>query len=89
MAYSFSVLTQSKWGNKIAYVLSMTCDANSGSIQTPLSVVEAISVTPQSAATTAPKFKINLNSGATAANGFIMGSSCTNGDSYYIIAIGH
>lgn len=89
MAYSFAVIGQTVEGNKRQYFLSMTCDANSGSIQTPLSVIDAYAVTPSSAATTAPKFKANLNSGATAANGFLFGSSCTNGDSYFVVVWGH
>lgn len=89
MAYSAAVLYRTVDGNKVQIAYSMTCDGNSGSIQTGLSVIEAVFVTVTSAATTCPKFKRNVNSAGTAANGFLFASSCTNGDNYVVLAIGH
>lgn len=77
-------------GNKYKENWTVNCDANSGSFQTGLSVVDGVDgIVVNSAATTCPKTKPNLNSGATATNGFIFMSSCSNGDVYYITVVGH
>jgi hypothetical protein len=67
----------------------VTADANSGSFQTGLQVVEALVYAPVSAATAGQKFKANLNASAVTTNGYVFASSCTNGDQFTVIAIGH
>ena len=89
MAFSNSILYQTMWGNKKVVAISMVADANSGSITTGLSVVESVQATVVSAATGAQKFKMNLSAASAAANGSIMVSSCTNGDVFQVLAIGH
>lgn len=88
MAFSRASVVQSVWGNKRVETFVLTADANSGAVDTGISVIEAIMTAVKSAATGSQKFKANLNSGATALNGSIMCSSCTNGDDFYVTVIG-
>lgn len=77
-------------GNKYRENWTVTADANSGSFQTGLSVIDAIDgVAVFSAATGSQKFKANLNASATATNGAVFCSSCTAGDQFNIVCIGH
>lgn len=88
MAFTKSVDFTTVWGNKKVVGLQVTADANSGAVDTGLSVIESVYVGVISAATGAQKFKINKNSGATASNGSLMMSSCTNGDAFHVVCIG-
>lgn len=90
MAFTNTRLVRNIEGAKIVEYWDVTADANSGSISTGLSVIEAIAgVTVVSAATGAQKFKANLNAASAAANGSILVSSCTSGDRFIVVAIGH
>ena len=88
MAFSAASVEQSVFGNKRMVSFILTADANSGAVATGLSIIDAVSVTPKSCATTAPKFKINLSAASAAANGSLFGSSCTSGDEFYVVAYG-
>jgi hypothetical protein len=88
MAFTKSVDFTTIFGNKKVVGLTITADANSGAVDTGLSVIEHVQATVISAATGAQKFKKNLNSGATASNGSLMMSSCTNGDAFHVVCIG-
>lgn len=88
MAFSKASAVQSVIGNKRMVTFELTADANSGAVDSGLGVVESIAVAVKSAATGSQKFKANLNSGATALNGSIFCSSCTNGDVFYVTVIG-
>jgi hypothetical protein len=88
MAFSIADRVQSVWGNKRVVTFTLTADANSGAVDTGLSVIEAVSTGCKSAATGAQKFKANLNSGATALPGSLFVSSCTGGDDFYVTVIG-
>lgn len=88
MAFTATNLFTSVFGNKRVVGLLVTADANSGAVDSGLSVIEAITVGVVSAATGAQKFKKNLNSGATALNGSIFMSSCTNGDAFNVVVYG-
>lgn len=88
MAFSATTVFKSVFGNKRVVVLNVTADANSGAVDTGLSVIDAVTVGVISAATGAQKFKINKNSGATALNGSLMMSSCANGDAFHVMCIG-
>lgn len=88
MAFSKTVLFTTVFGNKRAVGLEITADANSGAVDSGLSVIETLSPGVISAATGSQKFKRNLNSGGTALNGSIFMSSCTNGDVFHVVAIG-
>lgn len=89
MAFTATKLYQYNEGNKVLIAYDVTADANSGAISTGLSVVEAVIATVQSAATGGQKFKRNLSAASATANGTIMCSSCTSGDAFTVIAIGH
>lgn len=90
MAFTNTRSLRTVWGNKVVEFWNVTADANSGVISTGLSVVEVIGgVTVVSAATGAQKFKANLNAASAAANGSIMCSSCTAGDNFIVVAVGH
>lgn len=89
MAFTATKLYQYNSGNKVVIAYDVTADANSGVVVTGLNVVEAIFTSVQSAATGSQNFKRNKNASGTAANGSIMVSSCTNGDLFHLIAIGH
>lgn len=88
MAFTKTALFTTVMGNKRQVALEVTADANSGAVDSGLSVIEAINVGVISAATGAQKFKRNLNSAGTALNGSIFMSSCTNGDVFHVIATG-
>lgn len=88
MAFTATQLFTTAWGNKRVIGLTVTADANSGAVESGLSVIDAIVVSVQSAATGSQNFKKNLNSGTTARNGSIMISSCTNGDAFTVICVG-
>lgn len=90
MAFTNTRLIRNIEGNKVIEYWSVTADANSGSVATGLSVIEAIAgVTVVSAATGAQKFKMNLSAASATANGTIMVSSCTSGDQFVVVAVGH
>lgn len=89
MAFTATKLYRYAEGNKYVEAYDVVADANSGSIQTGLSVVDAVIATVQSAATGSQKFRRNLSAASAAANGQIMVSSCTSGDQFTVLAIGH
>ena len=90
MAFTATKLYRFAEGNKYRECWQISADAASGSFQTGLSVVDAIDgIVPVSMATAAAKFKANLNSGATAANGFVFVSSCAANDVFNVVCIGH
>lgn len=90
MAYTFSQIYVTSWGNKKVQAISVTADAASGAILTGLSVVEAVvGITLQSAATAGFKVKANINSAAAASNGSVFVSSAANGDVFTIVVSGH
>lgn len=88
MAFTATKLFTSVFGNQRVVGLTVTADANSGAVDSGLSVIDAIVVGVQSAATGSQKFKKNLNSGGTALNGSVFVSSCTNGDAFTVVCIG-
>ena len=89
MAFTASQTTATVWGNKLVKVLNVTADANSGAVTTGLGVVEWVQVAVVSAATGSQKFKANLSAASAALPGSIFMSSCTNGDTFTVVAIGH
>lgn len=89
MAYVATSIVRTVFGNKRAVGFNMTADAASGAVDTGLSVIEGfLGAVPVSAATAAPKFKVNLNSGTTANNGSLFVSSCTAGDVFFVTVFG-
>lgn len=88
MAFTKTLAFQSVFGNKRVVYMTITADANSGAVDTGLSVIEHVQATVRSAATGSQKFKANLNSGATALNGSLFMSSCTSGDVFYVAVFG-
>jgi hypothetical protein len=88
MAFSKGTAVQTVFGNKRIVSFELTADANSGAVDSGLSVVEAIWTAVKSAATGSQKFKANLNSAGTALNGSVFCSSCTNGDVFYVTVMG-
>ncbi len=92
MAFTNTRLVRNIEGNKVVEYWNVTADANSGSVITGLSVVEAVfGYTAISITTAAPAihFRPNISAASAAANGSIMVSSCTNGDNFIIVAVGH
>ena len=73
--------------DRIAHFI-LTCDANSGAIDSGLSVIHSVHVTAKSATTTSPKAKINLSATQIAGNGSLFMSSCASGDDYYVTVYG-
>lgn len=88
MAFSKSVLFTTVFGNKRVVGLTVTADAASGAVDSGLSVIDAIVVSPKSANTGGTRFKQNLNSGTTALNGSVFVSGCTSGDDFTVVCIG-
>jgi hypothetical protein len=88
MAFSKSSVKQTVFGNERVVHMIISADANSGAVDSGLSVIDSIGVAVKSAATGSQKFKANLNSGATALNGSIFCSSCTSGDDFYVTVYG-
>lgn len=76
-------------GDKRMQVLEVTADANSGAVDTGLTVIDSAHATPKSAATfSRVKCKENVNSGGTALNGTVFMSSCTSGDAITLVVYG-
>lgn len=88
MAFTATSLYKTVMGDKRVTGFTVLADANSGSVDTGLSNIEAISVAIYSCATNTQKFKANINSGGTAANGMLFMSSCASGDQFYVTAVG-
>lgn len=90
MAYSATRLYRFATGNKYEECWQVTADAVSGAFATGMAVIDAVAgMCPVSAATAAPRFKINVASAATATNGQLSISGCTSGDVFNVICIGH
>jgi hypothetical protein len=89
MAFSKTQLFTTVFGNKRVVGLSVVADANSGAVDSGLSVIDAVLTGVSSAATGAQKFKKNKNSAGTALNGSIFMSSCTSGDDFFVVVIGN
>lgn len=90
MSFTNTRLYRTVWGNKIVEAWDVTTDAASGSISTGMSVIEAIiGVVPVSAATAAPKFKMNTSAASATANGVIFVSSAASADHFIVVAAGH
>lgn len=88
MAFAKTGVVQTVFGNKRAVGMLVTADANSGAVDTGLSVIEGVMVAVRSAVTGSQKFKANLNSAGTALPGSLFMSSCTSGDDFYVTVFG-
>jgi hypothetical protein len=88
MAYAVTSRVQSVFGNKRVVTGVLECDATSGAVDTGLSVIEGISLSPKSAATASVLVKLNLNSGATALGGSLFIDNAASGDDFHFIATG-
>ncbi len=88
MAFSVASRKQTVFGNERVVHMIVSADANSGAVDSGLSVIDSVSVAVKSAATGSQRFKINVNSGATALLGSLMMSSCTNGDDFFVTVYG-
>lgn len=89
MAYSVTVVDKTVFGNKRVCILDVTADAQSGVVDTGLSVVDALSLGPVSMNTfSLVKVRPNINAASAAANGKLMISGCTSGDRLFITVYG-
>lgn len=88
MAYSATQAFTSVFGNKRVVGLTIAADAASGAVDSGLSVIEMMTISPKSAATAAPLMKMNQNSGATALNGSIFIKNAASGDDFFAIVVG-
>lgn len=89
MAYTAVIAKQTVHGDQRTIQYEITADAASGSVATGLQYIDSIQVTPISMATTAGKFRRNLNAASAAANGSVMVSSIASGDVFYMQVYGH
>ena len=92
MAFTFTLLKQIVAGSERQAIYKVTADTTySGSVQTPVGFIDAVLLTPLSAAVIsgAINVKANANTGTvSAANGAFLISGCVNGDVYYAVVYG-
>lgn len=88
MAFTTSFLVKTVMGDKRVHGLRVTADAASDAIDTGLSVIDHVSVAPQSMASAAGKFKINALSAGTATNGFLAITGIASGDVLFVTVYG-
>lgn len=93
MAFTYSSVVKSVFGNLRVAVGKVTADAVSGSVAIPgMSVVLAASYSPISMTTngsgTATRCNINVLEAATAANGYVAFSGCVNADTFFVTVYG-
>lgn len=91
MAYTFTKVTDLSFGNKRGVLYDVTLDdAYSGTVATPLGVIDYIEVSPISCASVGMGiiFKINTTTASAAANGSVFISSNTDGDHLFMTVFG-
>lgn len=88
MAYTVSVSNKTVYGNQRVHHLAITADAATGTIATGLSVVEGLSVAPDSMATAAVKLRKNALPAGTASAGSVAVSGAANGDAFFLTVYG-
>lgn len=88
MAYTVGVNQKTVFGNMRVFFLSITADAATQTVVTPLSLIYGHSFAPQSLSTGAIKIYANSNASGVAANGSLGISGCTSGDVFTVIVYG-
>ena len=88
MAYTI-VRTPAVLGNKRAYLLDITADAATQTIETGLSVVEGVSIAQQSCTTAGIKCYANSNASGIQSFGVVGLSGLASGDELFVTVFGH
>jgi hypothetical protein len=88
MAYTLSTIVQSVFGDKRLQLIRVTADSAEANITTALGVVEAVSISLEKGQTM-PIAQINKDSTATASNGTVGISGCSNANVFNMICYGH
>lgn len=89
MAYTATLNETDVFGNKRAYLYSVTADAQSGAVFTGLNEIVSIATSLKSCNSAGFKIKRNVGSATTTGmNGHILISGCTSGDAFEMIVIG-
>lgn len=89
MAYTATVVDKTVFGNKRVHIFDVTADAASGSVDSGMSYIDAIQVSPVSMATfSLVKFRPNINAASAASNGLVMISAAASGDRFFLHVYG-
>lgn len=88
MAYTWTVSGKSVYGNQRVVYGTVVADAATGNINTGLSAVECVTMTPKSLTTGAVKLRVNVLESGTAAVGYVGFSGVTSGDEMFVAVYG-
>ena len=92
MAVEFSGKVISVFGDRRVCFGTLICTGvTSGAVETGLRRIESLQITPTTWTTTTAysyKFEKNINSGGSAANGYLYVSNATAADQFNVLAIG-
>ena len=87
MAFSFTVLKQTVFGDERVTHGVVTADGTAGYVATGLQNIVAMSHAPKSM-TTGVKYTINKLDAGTASAGSLAVTGCTSGDEFYVTLYG-
>ena len=89
MAYTASLVKETVFGDQRVKMYTVTADATSGAINTGLNYINAISMSPVSAATSSFIIRRNVGSAGTANQfGQILISAAVSGDAFQLVVFG-
>lgn len=88
MAWTVSINEKSVFGNLKVHFISFTADSAEANITTGLDVVRGFSI-GQNSFTSAPRFKMNVDSTGTASLGKIGVSGAVSGDIGFLVVYGN
>lgn len=88
MAWTTTVVDKTVFGNQRIIQYLLVGDSATLELNTGLGTVTHVQSTPSTMTTAAVKFKINVLSAGTAANGWIAITGCTSADSMFLTVYG-
>lgn len=88
MSWTTTKKFQHASGNEYIQMWELTSDAAVLEMNTGLSVIHGVILTPASANSANFKYTINVLSGATAANGYLCITGVTSGDRFFMTVYG-
>ena len=92
MAFTFTNVTKTVFGNQVVQMGLLTADAASGVVSFGLGVLTGMTVTPQSQTTNnsvvVARFRMNAVAGGTASNGDLGVSGVISGDEFLVVVYG-
>lgn len=89
MAWTTTKVSQfSPGGNCYCQIWSLSADTATVELNTGLAILDAAFAQPASFTSSVPNVQVNVLSAATASNGTVSITGCTNGDTMYLCVYG-